>query len=67
MQYSFLPSGALCSITIMAPDEDGAFYTVQQEAWTSLYGEPLTEAGADLHSGDDPVKIRRHTDYCRFE
>ena len=57
VQYNFLPSDALYSITIMAPDEDGAFYTEQQEAWTSLYGEPLTEAGADLHSDDDPVAV----------
>ena len=57
VQYNFLPSGALYNITIMAPDESGAFYAEQQEAWTSLYGEPLTEAGADLHSDDDPVAV----------
>ena len=57
VQYNFLPSGALYNITIMAPDEGGAFYAEQQEAWTSLYGEPLTEAGADLHSDDNPVAV----------
>jgi hypothetical protein len=57
VQYNFLPSDALYNITIMAPDEDGTFYAEQQENWTSLYGEPLTEAGADLHSDDDPVAV----------
>jgi hypothetical protein len=57
VQYNFLPSDALYNITIMAPDEDGAFYAEQQETWTALYGEPLTEAGADLHSDDDPVAV----------
>ena len=57
VQYNFLPSDALYNITIMAPDEDGTFYAQQQETWTSLYGEPLTEAGADLHSDDDPVAV----------
>ena len=57
VQYNFLPSGALYNITIMAPDEEGTFYAEQQETWTSLYGEPLTEAGADIHSDDDPVAV----------
>ena len=57
VQYNFLPSDALYNITIMAPDEDGAFYAEQQETWTALYGEPLTEAGAELHSDDDPVAV----------
>ena len=57
IQYNFLPSGALYNITVMAPDADGVFYTEQRENYTMLYGEPLTEAGADLHSDDDPVAV----------
>ncbi|MBQ7185148.1 MAG: hypothetical protein IJR97_14335 [Clostridia bacterium] len=57
VQYNFLPSDALFNITIMAPDADGAFYAEQRENYTVLYGEPLSEAGADLHSDDDPVAV----------
>ena len=57
VQYNFLPSDALYNITIMAPDKDGAFYAKQRETWTALYGEPLTETGADPHSDDDPVAV----------
>lgn len=57
IQYSFLPSGALYSITIMAPDASGNYYVQQREILTAQYGEPLTEAGADLHSDDDPVAV----------
>ncbi|MCQ2152630.1 MAG: hypothetical protein MJY70_06225 [Bacteroidales bacterium] len=57
VQYNFLPSGALYNITIMAPDENGSFYAEQRENWTALYGEPLTEESADIHSDDDPVAV----------
>ena len=57
VQYNFLPSDALYNITIMAPDKDGVFYAKQRETWTALYGEPLTETGADPHSDDDPVAV----------
>ncbi len=57
IQYNFLPSGALYNITIMAPDASGSFYAEQRESLTAQYGEPLTEAGADLHSDDDPVAV----------
>ena len=57
VQYNFLPSGALYNITVIAPDEDGAFYAGQRETFTALYGEPLPETGADLESDDDPVAV----------
>ena len=57
VQYNFLPSDALYNITIMSPDEDGAFYAGQRETFTALYGEPLPETGADPDSDDDPVAV----------
>ncbi|MBR6955110.1 MAG: hypothetical protein IKH77_08775 [Clostridia bacterium] len=57
VQYNFLPSGALYNIQIMAPDEDGSFYAAQQSACTALYGDPMPETGADIHSDGDPVAV----------
>lgn len=56
LQYNFQPSDALYNIEIMAPDADGTFYDGQRETFTALYGEPLTEAGADEHA-EDPVAV----------
>ena len=56
IQYSFLPSDVLYNITILAPDAEKALYQATAEAYTALYGEPLTEADASMES-EDPAAV----------
>ncbi len=56
VRYHFLPDNGLYSIDIMAPDADGAFFAEQRDAYTALYGEPMTEADADPEA-EDPVAV----------
>ncbi len=56
IQYNFLRSGELFNIEIMAPDAEKAFYAMLADAYTSQYGDALTEEDASMDA-DEPAPV----------